>query len=178
MAEDPRDARLRHQRVRQHVHDGVARRRRASSTPAAPAALYLGPIDGPALRDYRNAWGGPVRFDWDAIVKAYRKRYARFETAIWSDGLLCGLAMGRVSTARTAVSVNFVEGAPYAHRLRGEILAVTVDVAVALGGDPALTYAATAPLPDGIDEWMFAGFLRKRAVATTPCHTIDLEVPA
>ena len=36
-----------------------------------------------------------------------------------------------------------------------------LEVAVALGGDPALTYAATAPLPDGIDEWMFAGFLRE-----------------
>jgi 4-hydroxy-3-polyprenylbenzoate decarboxylase len=53
-----------------------------------------------------------------------------------------------------------------------------LDVAVALGGDPALTYAATAPLPDGIDEWMFAGFLRKRAVATVPCKTVALEVPA
>jgi 4-hydroxy-3-polyprenylbenzoate decarboxylase len=53
-----------------------------------------------------------------------------------------------------------------------------LDVAVALGGDPALTYAATAPLPDGIDEWMFAGFLRKRAVATVKCKTVDLEVPA
>jgi 4-hydroxy-3-polyprenylbenzoate decarboxylase len=53
-----------------------------------------------------------------------------------------------------------------------------LDVAVAIGGDPALTYAATAPLPDGIDEWMFAGFLRKRAVATVRCKTVDLEVPA
>ncbi|MGH7268834.1 MAG: UbiD family decarboxylase, partial [Polyangiaceae bacterium] len=53
-----------------------------------------------------------------------------------------------------------------------------LDVAVALGGDPALTYAATAPLPDGIDEWMFAGFLRKRAVTTVKCKTVDLEVPA
>jgi 4-hydroxy-3-polyprenylbenzoate decarboxylase len=53
-----------------------------------------------------------------------------------------------------------------------------LDVAVALGGDPALTYAATAPLPDGIDEWMFAGFLRKRAVGTVRCKTVDLEVPA
>jgi 4-hydroxy-3-polyprenylbenzoate decarboxylase len=53
-----------------------------------------------------------------------------------------------------------------------------LDVAVALGGDPALAYAATAPLPDGIDEWMFAGFLRKRAVATVKCKTVDLEVPA
>ena len=53
-----------------------------------------------------------------------------------------------------------------------------LDVAVALGGDPALTYAATAPLPDGIDEWMFAGFLRRRAVGTIACKTVDLEVPA
>ncbi len=51
-------------------------------------------------------------------------------------------------------------------------------VAVALGGDPALTYAATAPLPDGIDEWMFAGFLRKRSVGTVRCKTVDLDVPA
>jgi 4-hydroxy-3-polyprenylbenzoate decarboxylase len=53
-----------------------------------------------------------------------------------------------------------------------------LDVAVAIGGDPALTYAATAPLPDGIDEWMFAGFLRGAAVKTVRCETIDLEVPA
>jgi 4-hydroxy-3-polyprenylbenzoate decarboxylase len=53
-----------------------------------------------------------------------------------------------------------------------------LDVAVALGGDPAMTYAATAPLPDGIDEWMFAGLLRGRAVGTVKCKTVDLEVPA
>jgi 4-hydroxy-3-polyprenylbenzoate decarboxylase len=53
-----------------------------------------------------------------------------------------------------------------------------LDVAVALGGDPALTYAATAPLPDGIDEWLFAGFLRRAAVRTVKCKTVDLEVPA
>ena len=53
-----------------------------------------------------------------------------------------------------------------------------LEVAVALGGDPALTYAATAPLPDGIDEWMFAGFLRGKSVETVKCKTVDLEVPA
>src|SRR3984957_19578367 len=53
-----------------------------------------------------------------------------------------------------------------------------LEVAVALGGDPALMYAATAPLPDGIDEGMSAGFLRKRAVTTVRCKTVDLEVPA
>ena len=51
-------------------------------------------------------------------------------------------------------------------------------VAVALGGDPILTYAATAPLPDGIDEFMFAGFLRRQPVEMVKCKTVDLEVPA
>ncbi len=59
-------------------------------------------------------------------------------------------------------------------RARGE----RVQVAVILGGDPAITYAATAPLPDGVDELILAGFLRRRAVELVKCKTIDLEVPA
>jgi 4-hydroxy-3-polyprenylbenzoate decarboxylase len=53
-----------------------------------------------------------------------------------------------------------------------------IEVAVALGGDPAVTYSATAPLPPGIDELILAGFLRKKPVETVRCKTIDLEVPA
>src|SRR5664279_2460327 len=51
-------------------------------------------------------------------------------------------------------------------------------VAVCLGGDPAYTFAATAPLPDGLDEILFAGFIRKKSVELVKCKTIDLEVPA
>ncbi len=51
-------------------------------------------------------------------------------------------------------------------------------VAVCLGGDPAYTFAATAPLPDGLDEILFAGFARKKSVELVRCETIDLEVPA
>jgi 4-hydroxy-3-polyprenylbenzoate decarboxylase len=51
-------------------------------------------------------------------------------------------------------------------------------VAVALGGDPVYAFAATAPLPDGIDEMMLAGFLRKKSVEMVKCDTNDLEVPA
>jgi 4-hydroxy-3-polyprenylbenzoate decarboxylase len=51
-------------------------------------------------------------------------------------------------------------------------------VAVALGGDPVYSFASTAPLPDGIDEMMFAGFLRKKSVEMVKCETNDLEVPA
>jgi 4-hydroxy-3-polyprenylbenzoate decarboxylase len=51
-------------------------------------------------------------------------------------------------------------------------------VAVTLGGDPALTFAATAPLPDGLDEILFAGFLRKKSVELVKCKTIDVDGPA
>lgn len=51
-------------------------------------------------------------------------------------------------------------------------------VAVVLGGDPAYTYSATAPLPDNFDEYMFAGFLRKKKVELVKCITQDIEVPA
>lgn len=53
-----------------------------------------------------------------------------------------------------------------------------LEVAVALGCDPAITYAATAPLPPDIDELLFAGFLRQSPVRLVKCKTIDLEVPA
>ncbi len=51
-------------------------------------------------------------------------------------------------------------------------------VAVTLGGDPAYTFAAMAPLPDGLDEILFAGFIRKKSVELVRCKTVDLEVPA
>ncbi|NPA45047.1 MAG: menaquinone biosynthesis decarboxylase, partial [Chlorobi bacterium] len=51
-------------------------------------------------------------------------------------------------------------------------------IAVALGGHPALTYSATAPLPDNIDEYMLAGFLRKEKVKMVKAITQDIEVPA
>lgn len=51
-------------------------------------------------------------------------------------------------------------------------------VAVALGGDPVFPFAAMAPLPDGIDEILFAGFARKRSVELVKCITVPLEVPA
>lgn len=51
-------------------------------------------------------------------------------------------------------------------------------VVVSLGGDPAYSYAATAPLPDGVDEFMLAGFLRKKKVEMVQCITQDMQVPA
>ena len=50
-------------------------------------------------------------------------------------------------------------------------------VAVCLGGDPLYAFCAAAPLPDGVDEYLFAGFLRNKPVSLVPCMSIDLRVP-
>jgi len=52
------------------------------------------------------------------------------------------------------------------------------EVAVALGGDPVTIFSATAPLPYGVEELFFAGFLRKRAIEVVKAKTVDLLVPA
>src|SRR5919202_1027715 len=53
-----------------------------------------------------------------------------------------------------------------------------LEVAVAIASDPASIYAGSAPLPPGIDEILFAGWLRHDRVEMVKCKTIDLEVPA
>lgn len=51
-------------------------------------------------------------------------------------------------------------------------------VSVALGGDPVYAYSATAPLPENINEYILAGFLRKKKVRLVKCITNDLYVPS
>lgn len=53
-----------------------------------------------------------------------------------------------------------------------------LEVAVAIGADPATALAGILPVPPDLDEFMFSGFLRRDAVELVPCETVDLEVPA
>ena len=53
-----------------------------------------------------------------------------------------------------------------------------LEVAVVIGSDPIVTYAASSPLPKDIDEMLFAGFARGRSVEMVQCRTVDLQVPA
>ena len=59
-------------------------------------------------------------------------------------------------------------------RRRGEAM----PVAIALGGDPAVTFSAMFPLPGTLDEMTFAGFLRGRSIEMAACRTVPLSVPA
>lgn len=65
-----------------------------------------------------------------------------------------------------------------AEHWRGYAKGERMPVAIAIGGDPASVYAASAPLPPEIDEYLFAGFLRKEPVELVKAITVDLEVPA
>ena len=53
-----------------------------------------------------------------------------------------------------------------------------MEVAVAIGTDPTVTFSAMAPLPPDLDEILFAGFLRSKPVEMLRCRTVDVEVPA
>ncbi len=65
-----------------------------------------------------------------------------------------------------------------AHHAVAERLGQRLPVAIAIGCDPVVSYAATAPLPSDIDEYLFAGFLRGERVEMVDCLTVPLRVPA
>ncbi len=53
-----------------------------------------------------------------------------------------------------------------------------IPVAVIIGGEPATIFSSIAPVPEGLDKYLFAGITRKKGIKTVKCKTIDLDVPA
>ncbi|KAG2475201.1 MAG: 3-polyprenyl-4-hydroxybenzoate carboxy-lyase [Nitrosopumilales archaeon] len=53
-----------------------------------------------------------------------------------------------------------------------------IEAAVIIGSEPATMFSAVAPVPEGLDKYVFAGIVRKKGIKTVKCKTIDLEVPA
>jgi 4-hydroxy-3-polyprenylbenzoate decarboxylase len=69
-------------------------------------------------------------------------------------------------------------GAEHFRSARAKNRAGKLDVAVAIGSDPATCLAGILPVPPELDEFLFSGFLRRDPVELVPCKTVDLEVPA
>jgi len=92
----------------------------------------------------------------------------------------CGMYRMQVYDERTAGMhwQTHKQGAEHYRRLAARGERRRMDVAVALGGDPATIFSAILPLPPDLDEMLFAGFLRREPVEMVPCETCDLEVPA
>ena len=91
----------------------------------------------------------------------------------------CGMYRMQVYDDRTAGMhwQTHKQGAEHYRRLATHGLK-RMDVAVAIGADPATMYSAMLPLPPDLDEMMIAGFLRQSPVEMVKCETCDLEVPA
>jgi 4-hydroxy-3-polyprenylbenzoate decarboxylase len=70
------------------------------------------------------------------------------------------------------------QGADHYRRLREKGQTRRMEVAVAIGADPATMYSAILPLPPDLDEMMISGFLRSKPVEMVKCKTVDIEVPA
>ncbi|MEK6813992.1 MAG: menaquinone biosynthesis decarboxylase, partial [Nitrospirota bacterium] len=90
----------------------------------------------------------------------------------------CGMYRMQVYDSRTTGMHWQIHKHGAKHYQDSERAGRRIDVAVAIGTDPAVTFAAMAPMPDDVDEMMFAGFLRKEPVEMVKCETVDLEVPA
>lgn len=96
------------------------------------------------------------------------------------DGLPnCGMYRIQLFDRNTAAMHWHMHHDGAKHFREWEKLGKRMPVAVAIGGDPAVVYSATAPMPPGLDEMFLAGFLRKKAVEMVPCVSQpDLHVPA
>ena len=70
------------------------------------------------------------------------------------------------------------QGAEHYRRALAEGNQARMEVAVAIGSDPATMFSGILPLPPDLDEMLFAGFLRSKPVEMVKCETVDLEVPA
>ncbi len=90
----------------------------------------------------------------------------------------CGMYRMHVYDSRTTGMHWHMHKDGARHYRKAEKMGKRLEVAVTIGSDPAAMYSATAPLPEGIDEMLFTGFLRKSPVELVKCETVDLEVPA
>ncbi|HEX7286294.1 MAG TPA: UbiD family decarboxylase [Candidatus Angelobacter sp.] len=82
-------------------------------------------------------------------------------------------------TAKTRAAVDIMARSGGGAMLAGgERPSGTMEVAVAIGTEPALTFSAIVPAPPEVEEFIIAGFLRQKPVELVKCETVDLEVPA
>jgi 4-hydroxy-3-polyprenylbenzoate decarboxylase len=89
-----------------------------------------------------------------------------------------GLYRLQVHDARTLGMHWQIHKDSNAHHAVAERRGERLPIAIAFGCDPAVTYAASAPLPADIDEYLFAGFLRQERVEMVDCLSVPLQVPA
>ena len=101
---------------------------------------------------------------------------AAVEGGSMSAGAARVAAMAESAGGAAAIADGPIGGLPQV--TMGNLKGSRLEVAVAIGTDPATTFAAIVPAPPEVEEFMIAGFLRGKPVEIVKCETVDLEVPA
>jgi len=138
--------------------------------------------DGPCKEVVRTA---DASLDFLPIIQCWPQdagRYITFPLVITKDpetGIRnVGTYRMQVFDGKTTAMHWHTHKGGAAHYRKAKARGQRIEVAAVLGADPITTFSGTVPAPEGIDELMIAGFLRKEPVPLVPCETVALEVPA
>ncbi|HEY1401361.1 MAG TPA: UbiD family decarboxylase domain-containing protein, partial [Terriglobales bacterium] len=111
-------------------------------------------------------------------VAAEHYRDAIRNAASAKDRVVTGLGPVQAEQSPAAAAVDIMaRSSGGAMQAQGDRPSGKMDVAVAIGTDPALTFSAIVPAPPDVEEFIIAGFLRQKPVELVKCETVDLEVP-
>ena len=145
-----------------------------------PKNVSSGPCQEVILREGFSLHDIPVLTTWPQDGGPYITLPMVFTKNPRNGKRNCGMYRMQVYDERTTGMhwQKHKQGADHFRRLQAEGKQARMDVAVAIGADPATMYSAILPLPPDIDEMMVAGFLRNKPVEMVKCLTVDLEVPA
>ncbi len=145
-----------------------------------PRAVSDGPCKAVIRRDNFSLLEYPILKCWPADGGRFITLPLVFSRNPDTGKRNCGTYRMHVYDGRTTGMhwQTHKQGAEHYRRLMREGKRKRMDVAVAIGADPATVFAAILPLPPDLDEMLFAGFLRGKPVEMVKCETVDLEVPA
>lgn len=145
-----------------------------------PKNVSSGPCQEVILRDNFSLHQLPVLTTWPQDGGPYITLPMVFSKNPRNGKRNCGMYRMQVYDERTTGMhwQKHKQGADHFRQLQIAGQHRKMEVAVAIGADPATMYSAILPLPPDIDEMMVAGFLRNKPVEMVKCQTVDLEVPA
>ena len=143
-----------------------------------PRIVKKGPVKENIIRDNINILDFPVLKCWPEDGG----RYITFGQVITKDpesGIRnVGLYRVQVLSERELALHWQIHKDGNHHYWKAKRLGKKLEVAIAIGGDPVLSYVASAPLPPEVDEYLFAGLIREEGVELVKGETVDLEYPA
>ncbi len=143
-----------------------------------PKAVKDGPCKEVIIRDNPSLDIFPIIKCWPEDGGRYITLPMVFSRSLEEGKRNCGMYRMQVYDKITTGMHWHIHKHGATHYKEYESMKKRMEVAVAIGSDPAVVISSTIPLPPDFDEMIFAGFLRGEAVKMVKCETVDIEVPA